>query len=106
VERSGPSPVPGPAGVPSSWDRRYGRWARRAVRDPADTPPAPGDRDGDGIAEAALLAVRVVVLSALAGLGAALLFGLGPAAGFIGLILATALCWWWMVGAMAFIDRR
>jgi hypothetical protein len=95
---------PRPAGVPRSWDRRYRRWARRAVQRRSADWTSPPDPASDGIHEAALLAVLVATLSGVAGLVAALLFNLGLGAGLVGLAACSALCWRWMVRAMAFLE--
>lgn len=88
-----PSRTPG---VPRSWDRRYGRWARQAVERRSTDRTPPPDSDGDGIYQAALVGVLAAALSGAIFFVLAWLFDIGPVAGVFGSIVCSTLCWWWM----------
>jgi hypothetical protein len=88
------------AGVPRSWDRRYRRWARRAVERPLRGQTSSPHPDTDGIYEAALVAVLAAVLSGAIGLVAVWLFHIGPAAGMVGSAACATLCWWFVARAV------
>jgi hypothetical protein len=64
--------------------------------------------DGDGIIEAALVAVVLAAMSCIVGLGAVLLCNVGLGPGLVGLAAGSALCWRLTVGALAHIagDER
>jgi hypothetical protein len=70
--------------VPATWDRRYGRWARRVVTMPAADPARACRRPTQNLGGAALVAIAAAAGSWALFLVLAILSGQSSSAGLVG----------------------